>query len=75
MNWTAWIRQFHRWMSVAFTAGFIANLVAMSGGEEPALWVYLLVLVPLFMLFPTGIYMFVRPYFQSRIRRDATSGL
>ena len=63
MNWTAWIRQFHRWMSVAFTAGFIANLVAMSGGEEPAFWVYLLVLVPLFMLFPTGVYMFVRPYF------------
>ena len=63
MNWIAWIRQFHRWMSVAFTAGFIANLVAMSGGEEPAFWVYLLVLVPLFMLFPTGVYMFVRPYF------------
>ena len=66
MNWTAWIRQFHRWMSVAFTAGFIANLVAMSGGEEPASWVYLLVLVPLFMLFPTGVYMFVRPYFSQR---------
>ena len=66
MNWTAWIRQFHRWMSVAFTVGFIANLVAMSGGEEPAFWVYLLVLVPLFMLFPTGIYMFVRPYFGRR---------
>ena len=66
MNWTAWIRQFHRWMSVAFTAGFIAILVAMSGGEEPAFWVYLLVLVPLFMLFPTGVYMFVRPYFGRR---------
>ena len=66
MNWTAWIRQFHRWMSVAFTVGFIANLVTMSGGEEPASWVYLLVLVPLFMLFPTGIYMFVRPYFGRR---------
>ena len=66
MNWTAWIRQFHRWMSVAFTAGFIANLVAMSGGEEPVSWVYLLVLVPLFMLFPTGVYMFVRPYFGRR---------
>ena len=66
MNWTAWIRQFHRWMSVAFTAGFIANLVAMSGGEEPESWVYLLVLIPLFMLFPTGVYMFVRPYFGRR---------
>ena len=63
MNWTAWIRQFHRWMSVVFTMGFIANLAAMSGGEEPASWVYLLVLVPLFLLFPTGVYMFVRPYF------------
>ena len=71
MNWTAWIRQFHRWMSVAFTAGFIANLVAMSGREEPAPWVYLLVLIPLFMLFPTGVYMFVRPYFRTKSEREA----
>lgn len=62
MNWNLWIRQFHRWLSVAFTAGFVANIIAMSGGGEPAFWVYLLVLIPLFLLFPTGLYMFVQPY-------------
>ena len=62
MNWSAWIRQFHRWMSVAFTVGFIVNIVALTGEKEPAFWVYLLVLIPLFLLFPTGLYMFVLPY-------------
>lgn len=62
MNWSASIRRFHRWLSVAFTVGFIANVVAMWGGAEPPFWVYLLALVPLFLLFPTGLYMFVQPY-------------
>ena len=62
MNWSTWIRQFHRWMAIAFTTGFIVNVFALTGGEEPAFWVYLLVLVPLFVLFPTGLYMFVLPY-------------
>ncbi len=62
MNWSTWIRQFHRWMAIAFTAGFIVNIFALMGGEEPAFWVYLLVLIPLFLLFPTGLYMFVLPY-------------
>ena len=62
MNWNLWIRQFHRWLSVAFTAGFVANIIAMSGGGEPPGWVYLLALIPLFLLFPTGLYMFVQPY-------------
>jgi hypothetical protein len=61
MNLSQWIRQFHRWMAVAFTVGFIVNLVALGGGE-PAFWVYLLVLIPLFLLLPTGLYMFVLPY-------------
>lgn len=62
MNLKIAVRQFHRWLSVAFTLGFIANIFAMMGGEEPAFWVYLLVLIPLFLLFPTGLYMFVLPY-------------
>ena len=64
MNWSAGIRQFHRWMAVAFTAGFIVNSVIIFGlGEaQPAFWVYLLVLIPLFLLLPTGVYMFVLPY-------------
>jgi cellulose synthase/poly-beta-1,6-N-acetylglucosamine synthase-like glycosyltransferase len=62
LNWSIWIRQFHRWLSIAFTVGFIVNIFAMTGGKEPAFWVYLLVLVPLFLLLPTGLYMFALPY-------------
>ena len=62
MGWSGWIRQTHRWMSVAFTAAFIVVSIVTMGGEEPAEWVYLLPLIPLFALLLTGIYMFVQPY-------------
>ena len=63
MNWSMRIRQFHRWMAVAFTLGFIVNIVALTQAQdEPAVWVYLLVLIPLFLLFPTGLYMFALPH-------------
>ena len=37
MNWNSWIRQFHRWVSVAFTRTVIANFVVMgmNGGQQP----------------------------------------
>ncbi len=47
--------QFHRWLSIAFTLGFIVNILALTGGKEPPFWVYLLVLIPLFLLLPTGL--------------------
>jgi cellulose synthase/poly-beta-1,6-N-acetylglucosamine synthase-like glycosyltransferase len=62
MNWSKWIRQVHRWLSMAFTAGFIVNILALSSGGVPPFWVYLTVLIPLFLLFPTGLYMFALPY-------------
>ena len=51
MNWSKWIRQFHRWMSIAFTLGFIINVVALSAGGEPPFWIYLTALIPLFLLY------------------------
>ena len=30
MNWNNWIRQTHRWLSIAFTVTVIANFVAMA---------------------------------------------
>ena len=33
MNWSKWIRQFHRWVSIAFTMTVIANIVALSTGD------------------------------------------
>jgi hypothetical protein len=47
MNWNAWIRQFHRWVAIAFTLTVIANFVAMGLGEPPAWVVY----SPLFRCF------------------------
>ena len=61
MNWNNWVRQIHRWLSIAFTATVIANFVAMGLGEPPTLVVYS-PLLPLFLLLFTGLYMFVLPY-------------
>jgi len=57
-----WIRQTHRWLSIAFTAGVIVNIVAVGQGKEPPVWVYLLALLPLAFLLFTGLYLFVLPY-------------
>ena len=61
MNWNSWIRQIHRWLSIAFTVTVVANFVAMGLGEPPA-WVVYSPLLPLFLLLLTGLYMFVLPY-------------
>ena len=49
MNFSRWIRQLHRWLSMAFTFGVIAYVVVMQNGTPPA-WVGLLALVPLLNL-------------------------
>lgn len=56
-----WIRQVHRWLSIAFTATVIANFVVRARGE-PLLWVTYSPLVPLFLLLFSGLYLFVLPY-------------
>ena len=68
MNWNTWIRQTHRWLSIAFTVTVIANFVAMSQGEPPP-WVTYSPLLPLALLLFTGLYMFVLPYATRRRRR------
>ena len=61
MNWSALIRQTHRWLSITFTLGFIVNFVAASLKHE-TVWIGLTALVPLMLLLVTGLYMFVLPY-------------
>ena len=56
-----WIRQVHRWLSIAFIIAVIANVVAMVL-EKQAVWVGLLALFPLILLMLTGLYMFALPY-------------
>lgn len=63
-----WIRQLHRWVSIAFTLTVIANFVAMSRGTPPP-WVTYSPLLPLAFLLFTGLYMFVLPYVRSAARK------
>ena len=60
-----WIRQFHRWVSIAFVLTVIANFVAMSRGTPPA-WITYSPLLPLALLLFTGLYLFMLPYVSKR---------
>jgi hypothetical protein len=55
------MRQIHRWTSIVFTAGVVAN-IAVLGRKQPPIWVGVLALFPLIVLFFTGLYLFVLPY-------------
>ena len=61
MNWNTWIRQIHRWLSIAFTVAVVVNIVALSQKEQ-AVWVGLSALLPLVLLLLTGLYLFMLPY-------------
>jgi hypothetical protein len=65
------VRRFHRWMSVVFTVGVIANFVALGIGAYPA-WVGALAGVPLAVLLFTGWYLLLLPWMVARRRRGAT---
>lgn len=58
-----WIRQVHRWLSIAFTLTVIANFVQIGMGKgNPPNWITYSPLFPLAFLLLTGLYMFVLPY-------------
>ena len=61
MKWNRWIRQTHRWFSVAFTLAIIVNLVAVVQGRYNNN-LGLLAVAPLAVMFLTGLYLFVLPY-------------
>jgi hypothetical protein len=61
MNWNEWVRQTHRWLSIAFTVTVISNFVAMAKGTPPP-WVTYSPLLPLALLLFTGLYLFALPY-------------
>ena len=61
LNWNKWVRQTHRWLSIAFTVAVIVNIVAVGKGKY-TVWVGLSALLPLALLLFTGLYLFVLPY-------------
>ena len=62
------IRQSHRWISMAFVLTVIANFVAMglNGGQQPPPWITYSPLLPLALLMLSGIYLFILPYAAGR---------
>ncbi|MBO9543558.1 hypothetical protein [Caulobacter sp.] len=58
---TKLIRQTHRWLSIAFTAGVLGYIIVMTQGQPPY-WVGLFALIPLILLLASGLYLFVLPY-------------
>jgi hypothetical protein len=62
-----WVRQFHRWLAIAFTVTVIATFVALAQ-PDPILWVSYVPLLPLFLLLFTGLYLFALPYLNKRRR-------
>jgi hypothetical protein len=61
MNWNTWVRQTHRWLSIAFTAAVIVNGVGVAE-KKYTNSLGLLAVIPLALQFFTGLYLFLLPY-------------
>ncbi|MEC5159252.1 MULTISPECIES: hypothetical protein [unclassified Janthinobacterium] len=63
MNWSHWIRQGHRWLSIVFTMTVMANFMARAVDPgEPSPWITYSPLPPLFLMLISGLYLFALPY-------------
>jgi len=61
LNWNKWVRQLHRWLSIAFTLVVIFNGVAVLQRRYTN-WMGLLAVAALALMFFTGMYLFALPY-------------
>ena len=69
MNWSKWIRQTHRWVSVVFTVAVIINGVTVVQGKyNNRLGLSAVAILALLLL--TGLYLFVLPYVNKWRGRD-----
>jgi hypothetical protein len=71
VNWNNFIRQTHRWLSIAFTVTVIATFIALQQAK-PIVWVSYVPLFPLALLFFSGLYLLVLPYVSRWRRRRST---
>ncbi|MFN8546639.1 MAG: hypothetical protein U0527_01390 [Candidatus Eisenbacteria bacterium] len=76
MTGSRWTRQFHRWVSIVFTATVMANFIALAigHGKQPPPWVTYAPLLPLAVLMFTGLYLFVLPYAAKRSSTRRNTG-
>jgi heme A synthase len=61
LNWNKWVRQTHRWLSMAFTLAVIINIVAVIQRKYTNS-LGLMAVLPLALQFVTGLYLFALPY-------------
>jgi hypothetical protein len=61
MKWNLWIRQTHRWLSIAFTLAVFVNGVTVVEGKYNSR-LGLMAVAVLALEFFTGMYLFVLPY-------------
>lgn len=57
------IRQFHRWMSVIFTASVVVVFI-VSTRPSPTEWAFYTPLPALALMLLSGLYLFALPYFR-----------
>jgi hypothetical protein len=61
MSFSNWVRQVHRWLSIAFTLAVAGNTVVVAQGEYLG-WLGFLAALPLALLLLTGLYLFALPH-------------
>ncbi|HTV15758.1 MAG TPA: hypothetical protein VME68_13645 [Acidobacteriaceae bacterium] len=61
MRWNYWIRQTHRWLSIAFTVAVIINGIAVVHGKYNNK-LGLTAVAVLALMFLSGMYLFALPY-------------
>lgn len=58
-----WIRIIHRWLGVVFTLAVMANFAAMAAGHNPPPdWITYSPLLPLALMWLSGMYLLVLPW-------------
>lgn len=71
MSWNKWIRQLHRWFSIAFTLAMVVNGIAVFAGKYNNTF-GILAVAPMIPLFLTGAWLFLLPY-AVRVRQRRTA--
>jgi hypothetical protein len=65
LNWSKWIRQTHRWLSIVFTVAVIINgITVVQKKYDNRLGLSAVGILALLLL--TGLYLFVLPYINKR---------
>lgn len=62
MNWSRFVRQGHRWVSIFFVLLISGLLLSQGLGHEPPEWAFFTPLLPLLLLILSGLYLFALPH-------------